>query len=40
MINCMRFKTKEGHIYPLLKAYVENISDYSVNDIMHQIIEM
>ena len=40
MINCMRFRPKEGQTEALFKAFAEYIRDYPFDDIMHQIIDL
>ena len=40
MINCMRFRPKEGKEETLWKAYAEYLRDYPVDDIMHHIIDL
>jgi hypothetical protein len=40
MINCMRFRPKEGQEEALWKAYAEYLRDYPVDDIMHHIIDL
>ena len=40
MINCMRFRPKEGQVEALFKAYAEYVRDYPFDDIMHQIIDL
>ena len=40
MINCMRFRPKEGLQEALWKAYAEYLRDYPLDDIMHNIIDL
>ena len=40
MINCMRFRPKEGQEEALWKAIAEYVRDYPFDDIMHQIIDL
>ena len=40
MINCMRFKPKEGHADALFKAFAEYIRDYPFGGIHHGIIDL
>ena len=40
MINCMRFKPKEGKTEALFKGFAEYKRAYRFEDIMHQIIEL
>ena len=40
MINCMRFRPKEGQAEALFKAFAEYARDYPFDDIMHQIIDL
>ena len=40
MINCMRFRPKEGQTEALFKAFAEYVRDYPFDDIMHQIIDL
>ena len=40
MINCMRFRLKEGQEEALWKAFAEYVRDYPFDDIMHQIIDL
>lgn len=40
MINCMRFRPKEGQQEALWKAYAEYLRDYPLDDIMHNIIDL
>jgi len=40
MINCMRFKPKEGKTEALFKAFAEYKRDYPFDDIMHEIIDL
>ena len=40
MINCMKFKPKEGQTEALFKAFAEYVRDYPFDDIMHQIIDL
>ncbi|NCX20441.1 MAG: hypothetical protein EBX06_09285 [Rhodobacteraceae bacterium] len=40
MINCMKFKPKEGQAEALFKAFAEYTRDYPFDDIMHHIINL
>ena len=40
MINCMRFRPKEGQAEALFKAFAEYVRDYPFDDIMHKIIDL
>ena len=40
MINCMRFRPKEGKTKALFKAFAEYVRDYPFDDIMNQIIDL
>ena len=40
MINCIRFRPKEGQEEALWKAYAEYLRDYPIDDIMHNIIDL
>ena len=40
MINCMRFRPKEGQQEALWKALAEYLRDYPLDDIMHNIIDL
>ena len=40
MINCMKFRPKEGQTEALFKAYAEYVRDYPFDDIMHKIIDL
>ena len=40
MINCMRFRPKEGQEDALFKAFAEYVRDYPFDDIMHHIIDL
>ena len=40
MINCMRFRPKEGQEEALWKAYAEYLRDYPIDIIMHNIIDL
>jgi len=40
MINCMRFRPKEGQAEALFKAFAEYLRDDPFDDIMHKIIDL
>ena len=40
MINCIRFRPKEGQEEALWKAYAEYLRDYPIDIIMHNIIDL
>ena len=40
MINCMRFRPKDGQAEALFKAFAEYVRDYPFDDIMHKIIDL
>ena len=40
MINCIRFRPKEGPEEALWKAYAEYLRDYPIDIIMHNIIDL
>ena len=40
VINCMRFRPKEGQEDALWKACAEYLRDYPMDDIMHNIIDL
>lgn len=40
MINCMRFRPKEGQAEALFKAFAEYTRDFPFDDIMHHIINL
>lgn len=40
MMNCMRFRLKEGQAEALFKAFAEYTRDYPFDDIMHHIINL
>ena len=40
MINCMKFKPKEGQAEALFKAFAQYTRDYPFDDIMHHIINL
>ena len=40
MINCMRFRPKEGHAEALFEAFAEYTRDFPFDDIMHHIINL
>jgi len=40
MINCMRFRPKEGQAEALFKAFAEYARDNPFDDIMHHIINL
>ena len=40
MINCMKFKPKNGQTNALFRAFAEYKRDYPFDDIMHEIIDL
>ena len=40
MINCMKFRPKEGQTEALFKAYAEYVRDYPFDDIMLSLIHI
>ena len=40
MINCIRFRPKEGQQEALFKAYAEYLRDFPLDAIMHNIIDL
>ena len=40
MVNCMRFKPKDGQVEQMFHAMAEYLRDYPFDDILHAVIDL